>query len=252
MKPKIAIIDDEKYSVESLNLHIQQLFPSFEVVLKSTQPKEAVKEIKKLKPDLIFLDVEMPGLNGFEFLDQFDQLFFDVVFVTAYSQYALQAFKARAISYLLKPIDEDEFKEVIEDWMDKRSNQENAIEIEKLLEWIKKEGILKNKIAVPITDGVEFIEVTKIIYCKSQNNYTFMYLEDGKEVLISKTLKEIEKVLENFLFVRIHQSYLINPNFIQKHLKNDGGYVVMTNGQHIPISNSKKTLISELFNPIKR
>ena len=136
--------------------------------------------------------------------------------------------------------------------MDKRSNQENAIEIEKLLEGIKKEGILKNKIAVPITDGVEFIEVTKIIYCKSQNNYTFMYLEDGKEVLISKTLKEIEKVLENFLFVRIHQSYLINPNFIQKHLKNDGGYVVMTNGQHIPISNSKKTLISELFNPIKR
>lgn len=252
MKTKIAIIDDEKYSIESLHLHIQQLFPDFEVVLKSTKPQDAIAEIKELKPDLLFLDVEMPGLNGFEFLDQFDTLFFDVIFVTAYSQYALQAFKARAINYLLKPVDEDELRTVVNEWVEKQSSQENTIEIEKLLNNIRKEGILKNKIAVPITDGVEFIEVTKIIYCKSQNNYTFMYLEDGKEVLISKTLKEVEKALDEFLFLRIHQSYLINPNYIQKHLKNDGGYVVMTNGQHIPISNSKKSLVAELFNPFKR
>lgn len=252
MKTKIAIIDDEKYSVESLYLHIQQLFPDFEVVLKSTKPQDAIAKIKELKPDLLFLDVEMPGLNGFEFLDQFDNLFFDVIFVTAYSQYALQAFKARAINYLLKPVDEDELRTVINEWLEKQSTQENTIEIEKLLSNIRKEGVLKNKIAVPITDGVEFIEVTKIIYCKSQNNYTFMYLEDGKEVLISKTLKEVEKVLDEFLFLRIHQSYLINPNYIQKHLKNDGGYVVMNNGQHIPISNSKKSLVAELFNPFKR
>src|SRR5690606_32191115 len=125
-------------------------------------------------------------------------------------------------------------------------------EVEKLLEHLKKEGILKNKIAVPITDGMEFIEVTKIIYCKSQNNYTFIHLENGKEVLISKTLKEVEKVLENFLFVRVHQSYLINPNYMQKYLKNDGGYVVMSNGKSIPISNTKKKLITELFETIRK
>lgn len=252
MKTKIAIIDDEKYSVESLHLHIQQLFPDFDVILKSTKPQDAIAKIEELKPDLIFLDVEMPGLNGFEFLDQFDNLFFDVIFVTAYSQYALQAFKARAINYLLKPVDEDELRTVVNDWLEKKNSQESTIEIEELLSNIRKEGILKNKIAVPITDGVEFIEVTKIIYCKSQNNYTFIYLEDGKEVLISKTLKEVEKVLDKFLFLRVHQSYLINPNYVQKHLKNDGGYVVMSNGQHIPISNSKKPLVAELFNPFKR
>lgn len=252
MKIKVAIIDDEQYSVESLFLHIQKLFPQFEVVLKSTKPTQAISEINKLKPDLLFLDVEMPMMNGFEFLEKFEELSFDVIFITAYSQYAVQAFKARAINYLLKPIDENELQEAVDNWLTKKASNDSNEEVEKLLEHLKKEGILKNKIAVPITDGMEFIEVTKIIYCKSQNNYTFIHLENGKEVLISKTLKEVEKVLENFLFVRVHQSYLINPNYMQKYLKNDGGYVVMNNGQHIPISNSKKKLITELFDTIKK
>lgn len=252
MKVKVAIVDDEQYSVESLYLHIKKLFPNFEVVLKSTRPVEALEQIKVLKPDLLFLDIEMPRMNGFELLDQLEDFDFDVVFITAYSQYALQAFKAKAINYLLKPIDESELEEVIKVWCEKKANKNNNQEITKLLENLKKEGILTNKIAVPITDGVEFIEVTKIIYCKSQNNYTFIYLEGGKEVLISKTLKEVEKVLEVFLFVRIHQSYLINPNFMQKYLKNDGGYVVMSNGQHIPISNSRKGLITEIFDTIRK
>src|SRR5690606_9130445 len=106
MKIKVAIIDDEQYSVESLYLHIQKLFPQFEIVLKSTKPTQAISEINKLKPDLLFLDVEMPMMNGFEFLEKFEELSFDVIFITAYSQYAVQAFKARAINYLLKPIDE--------------------------------------------------------------------------------------------------------------------------------------------------
>lgn len=252
MKIKVAIIDDEQYSVESLYLHIQKLFPQFEIVLKSTKPTQAISEINKLKPDLLFLDVEMPMMNGFEFLEKFEELSFDVIFITAYSQYAVQAFKARAINYLLKPIDENELQEAVDNWLTKKASNDSNEEVEKLLEHLKKEGILKNKIAVPITDGMEFIEVTKIIYCKSQNNYTFIHLENGKEVLISKTLKEVEKVLENFLFVRVHQSYLINPNYMQKYLKNDGGYVVMNNGQHIPISNSKKKLITELFDTIKK
>ena len=252
MKIKVGVIDDEQYSVESLVLHINKLFPDFEIAIKCTRPTEALEFLKTNTIDLLFLDVEMPRMNGFEFLDQFEVLPFDVIFITAYSQYALQAFKANAINYLLKPIDEQELQEVVEGWLAAKKSLNGKKDIENLLEELKKQGILNNKIAVPITDGVEFIEVTKIIYCQSQNNYTYIYLEEDKEVLISKTLKEVEKVLDNYLFVRVHQSYLINPNYMQKYIRNDGGYVVMSNGKSIPISNTKKKLITELFETIRK
>src|SRR5690606_3573637 len=161
----IAILDDELHCVESLLFHIHQLFPDFKVVYKSTKPLEALNALRELDIDLLFLDVEMPEMNGFEFLEQFSKLPFDVVFTTAYSQYAIQAFKAQAINYLLKPIDEDELTEAINQWMERSSSQEDrANEIGDLLNHLKKENILENKIAIPVSDGLEFVEIRNILY----------------------------------------------------------------------------------------
>lgn len=248
----IAILDDELHCVESLIIHINALYPQFKTIYKSTNPRESIQPLKDLKPDLLFLDVEMPGMNGFEFLEQFSELPFDVIFTTAYSQYAVKAFKAQAVNYLLKPIDENELKSAVDSWVDKRRKDNQSGKIDRLLTYLKKEGLLKSKIAVPVSDGLEFIEVNDIVYCQSQNNYTTIYLIQDENILISKTLKEVESALEKFFFVRTHQSYLINPNYMRKYVRNDGGYIIMNGGKQIPVGNSKKALIVGIFEAIRR
>lgn len=247
----IAILDDELHCVESLLFHLHQLFPDFKVVYKSTKPLEALNAMRELNIDLLFLDVEMPEMNGFEFLDQFDKLPFEIIFTTAYSQYALQAFKAQAINYLLKPIDEDELMEAISQWRERSSSRDNRTnEINNLLDHLKKENILENKIAIPVSDGLEFVEIKNILYCQSQNNYTSIFLRDGEKIFISRTLKDIENLLKKYLFLRVHQSYLINPSYMQKYIRIDGGYIIMSNQQRIPISPSKKSLVADIFEGI--
>src|SRR5690554_2248979 len=248
---KIAIIDDEVHCIKSLELHLNKLFPDSEIVYKTTKPKEAIEPLLNLKIDLLFLDVEMPGINGFELLEQFEELTFNVIFATAYSQYAIQAFKAQAINYLLKPIDENELKEAVLNWKEKYNQKKGSEEINRLLTHLKKEGLLESKIAVPISEGFEFLDIKEILYCQSQNNYTYIFLESGEKVLISKTLKMVEKALERFYFLRTHQSFLVNPNFMKKYIRSDGGYLVMSDNKHIPVSNSKKELITSVFEAIK-
>jgi len=179
---------------------------------------------------------------------------FDVIFTTAYSEYALQAFKAKAINYLLKPIDEEELKEAVQNWeKNKRNNYSNNSEnIKLLLDHLKKEGFMKSKISVPVSDGYEFIEVNEIIYCKSQSNYTTLFLSGGGKILVSKTMKEVEKTLGRFFFIRVHQSYLINPNYMKKYYRNDGGYLMMQDKSSIPVSSSKRKLIVGLFDAIRK
>lgn len=249
---KIAIIDDELHCIKSLILHLTSLFPECEIVYTSTKPKDSILPLKELKIDLLFLDVEMPGINGFELLEQFDDLPFDVMFTTAYSQYAIQAFKAQAINYLLKPIDENELRDAIQIWNEKNIHEKNSDEINHLLKHLKKEGLLENKIAVPVTDGFEFLDVKEILYCQSQNNYTYIYLLNGEKVLISKTLKTVESALERFYFLRTNQSFLINPNFMKKYNRSEGGHIVMVDGKQIPVSNAKKDIITSIFEAIKR
>src|SRR5690606_36396859 len=186
---KIAILDDERHCVESLTLHLKGLFPEFPVVFKSTQPREAVEVLKQIEVDLLFLDVEMTVMSGFDVLEQFGELPFDVIFTTAYSQYAVKAFKAQAVNYLLKPIDEDELKEAIEQLLKKRGGPpEKANEVSRLLGELRKDGVLKNKIAIPTREGLEFIEIDSIVYCQAQSNYTQIFTRDGRSHLISRTL----------------------------------------------------------------
>lgn len=252
---KAAIVDDEIHCIESLVLHLRELYPEMDVIYKGTKPEEALALLPKRLPDLLFLDVEMPGMNGFELLEQLQEYWFDVIFTTAYSEYAVKAFQYRALNYLLKPIDENELQEAVERWKEQKAKgRQLSTEktIAQLLEDLKKDGALQSKIAVPVSDGFEFIEVDMIIYCQSENNYTRIYLKDGNKILISKTLKAVENTLSNYLFIRIHQSWLINPNYLKSYHRHDGGYVVMQNGQSIPVSSRKKDIIPRIFDAINK
>lgn len=251
---RVAIVDDEVHCVEGMVLHIKSKFPEAEIVFKGTRPQDALLTIPKVKPDLVFLDVEMPGMNGFELLDQLSSENFDVIFTTAYSQYAAQAFKAKAVNYLLKPIDETEFETAVLQWKKEREMKNNlpSEKMNELLDHMKREGILKNKIAVPVTEGFEFIETNEILYCQSQNNYTLLFTVDNRKLVLSKTLKDFEKLLDKYFFIRIHKSFLINPNYMKKYYRNDGGYLVMQDGKSIPVSKSKKDLITNLFDAITK
>ncbi|HUH35376.1 MAG TPA: LytTR family DNA-binding domain-containing protein [Moheibacter sp.] len=249
----IAIIDDEVHCIESLVIHMNELFPKANVVYKTNKVQESVEKLKELPIDLLFLDIEMPGMTGFQLLEHFSERKFDVIFTTAYSEYAIKAFKAKAISYLLKPIDEEELKETIENWaQEKNKNHANEQNIDELIDQLKKEGFMKSKISVPISDGYEFVEVNDILYCNSQSNYTNLHLVNGSKILVSKTLKEVENALRNFFFIRVHQSYLINPNYMKKFSRNDGGYILMQNQESIPVSNAKKSLIVNLFDSVRK
>lgn len=251
---RVAIIDDEVHCVEGLVLHLKNKFPQTEIVLKSTKPEEGLRKLPRIKPDLLFLDVEMPGMNGFELLAQLPDESFDVIFTTAYSQYAAQAFKAKAVDYLLKPIDEIEFMEAVHHWQEERKMKMNlsSSRVEELLTHLKREGILKNKIALPVAEGYEFIETNEILYCQSQNNYTVLFMVNKRKLVLSKTLKEFEKLLAKYFFIRVHKSFLINPNYMKKYYRNDGGYLVMQDEKTIPVSKNKKELITSLFDAISK
>lgn len=251
---KVAIVDDEVHCMESLVMHLNKLFPEMDIVYKSNNPKDALFKLPQIKPDLLFLDVEMPLINGFELLEQLSDQSFDIIFTTAFSHYAIQAFKSKAVDYLLKPLDELELKKAVDQW--KKTKAERQItspkKIEGLIDYLKKEGILKNKISVPVADGIEFVSVDDIMYCKSQSNYTTIYLADGSKTIMSKTLKEVEKTLASYSFQRVHQSYLINPDYMKKYQRGDGGYLIMEDDQIIPVSKQNKSIVTGLFDTIKK
>lgn len=251
---KIAIVDDEVHCIKSLTLHLNNLFPEMNIVYKSNDPKDALFEIPKIKPDLIFLDVEMPGMNGFELLEQLSNEQFDIIFTTAYSKYAVKAFKAKAVDYLLKPIDEQELKDAVQEWKKTKTDAfgNSSKKVEELLNHLKSEGFLKTKIAIPVADGIEFENVEDIMYCKSQSNYSTFFFSDGRKTLVSKTIKEIEKTMGPYSFQRVHRSFLINPDYMKKYNRGDGGYLIMEDDQIIPVSNQHKSLVTGLFDSIKK
>ena len=230
---KIALIDDEQHCVKSLLLHINNLFPDFEVVLHSTKPREAIKVLRETPIDLLFLDVEMPGINGFELLDQFEQPPFDVIFTTAYSQYAIQAFKVRAVDYLLKPIEPEELENAVERYekLASRSKQPYSV----LKDNLKPQSA--KKLAVPEGNAIKFIELDSIIYCKADSSYTEIHFSDGTKMVISRTLKNIEETLDgDDNFFRCHKSYLNNMKYAIEFVKSDGGYLLMKDNTEIPVS----------------
>jgi two-component system LytT family response regulator len=223
--------------------------PGVKILKKCGSGEEAINAINELDPDLIFLDIEMPKINGFDVLNLTSNKNYKVIFTTAYDQFAIKAFKYSTVDYLLKPIDIEELKSAIKK-VSSDVDYNLRQKIDSLFMHFKMDRHQVNKIALPIGDGYEMIAFDDIIRAESDSNYTVIYLIDKRKVTLSKTLKEVEESLNDPLFFRVHNSHLINTNYINKFYKGDGGYVMLNDGTQISISRTKREEFYELVRKV--
>ncbi|TAF96190.1 MAG: DNA-binding response regulator [Cytophagia bacterium] len=244
---RAILIDDEKPATELLEMKLRRLNMDVEIVAKLNQPEAAVEYLRTAVFDLLFLDIEMPRLNGFDLLAQFDTYHFDVIFTTAYDQYAIRAFRVSALSYLLKPIEEHDLREALSRWQKKQTKQLQVPQIQALQANLQPSSLPQTRLALPTQEGHEIIEIKQIIRCMADASYTHFYLENGQKLLICRTLKEVEQALESSGFVRVHQSHVINPAYLKKIVKQEGGYLLMADGVQVPVTKQKRDWLVEQF-----
>lgn len=236
---KAIIIDDEKSGTEVLQLLIEQNCPSIQIIAIENNAEDGIKSILKLKPDLVFLDIEMPTATGFDVIAATNTEKYEVVFTTAYEHYAIKAFKTKAVDYLLKPIDIDELKQAVIS-VEERLKQGNTTSIKSMEELIYSTLNKLKKISIPSQEGLLFVDASDIIRLEAESNYTHVYLKDRKKITASKTLKHFEEVLQNYNFCRIHSTHMINLDKIERYIKGDGGFVVLNDDITIPVSRAYK------------
>ncbi len=243
---KAIIVDDEITAIRSLKWEIENFCTGVDVIADFSDPLEAISAINNLKPDCVFLDIEMPEMDGFQLLNELSFKDFDLIITTAYDSYAVKAFKENAVDYLLKPVDSDDLTKAV--FKIKKNKSENALgkDLQSVLQTlIPNRG--SSKIALPLAGKTIFVEPDDIIYCKSDGNYTTIFFKDGKKEVFSKKIKDIEAVFHNTLFFRVHNSYLVNTNFITEYVKNEGHYLVLENGATVPVSRAKKSALFDLL-----
>jgi len=239
---KSVIIEDESSSREILRNYLAKYCKTVNVVGEAASVNEGVEILAKTKPDLVFLDVEMPFGNAFDLLDQLPNRSFETVFVTAYNSYAMEALNNHAAYYLMKPINIDELIEAVS-YVTEIKEKENSLE-DRILK--SKMNKAEGKITLPQQDGFQVLNIADILYCKADDNYTEIYLEN-KKLLVSKTLKYFEEALADYPFARIHKSYLVNVNEVIKYRKGKGGSVTVSNGKELLVSASKKRKLLSYF-----
>jgi len=246
---KAVIIDDEKDSIETLKWKLENYCPDVEITACFNDPAEGVNFLKKDPPDLLFLDIEMPMLSGFDVLEELGpDILFDIIFITAYDNFGIQAVKFSALDYLLKPVQNKELKEAIEKHTRKAHHKVPTEQIEMLLSNVQAERKGKRgRIALASKDSIEFVDPHDIVVCEANSNYTNIYLQEGRKKVISKTLKEFEDMLVPYDFYRPHNSHLINLNRVKEFIRGEGGYLVMENKMKIPVSKNKR---EELLNKL--
>ena len=247
---KAIIIDDEPYCCEILAAMLDADCPEVTVISICNNGADALKSIKEFFPDIVFLDVEMPKMNGFEMLEQLPAINFHLIFTTSYDQYALKAIRFSAIDYLLKPVDREELKVAVQKVKD-RFQIPVPQQLEILLQKFKHPSQPVNKIALPTMEGLQMIPIERIVSCESDDNYTLLKLKNGKKLLITRSLKEMEESLEQHSFTRVHRSYLVNLNEIEKYIKGEGGYLVMSDGTTIDVARNKKEVLLKKLLPYK-
>ena len=240
MKLNAVIVEDEASGRETLKNYLATYCPEVTLLGMADSVKTGVELVQKIKPDIVFLDVEMPFGNGFDLLEQVGNIDFQVVFVTAFSNYAIKALNLSASYYILKPVDIDELVEAVHKIKQRKiqTNQPDHTKI--LIDNLKNVNKHTKKITLPILDGFEVISIGDIIRCEAQDNFTEFHLQNGKKLLICRTLKFYEECLDDYDFVRIHKSHLININFVNKYTRGKGGFITMSDGTHVDVSPSKK------------
>jgi two-component system LytT family response regulator len=244
------IVDDEPYSCESLATLLERYCPDVKILDVCYSGADALKAIKEQTPTLLFLDIEMPGMNGFEMLQQLPAINFALIFTTSYDQYAIKAIKFSALDYLLKPVDREELQTAVQKVL-QNAKQSLPQQIEILLQKLSHPTIPVNKIAIPTMEGLQLLFVENIISCSSDSNYTVLHLKNKQKITASRTLKEIEEMLDDYSFLRVHHSHVINLNEIEKYIKGDGGYLIMSDGSNIDVSRSRKEILVKKLMPLK-
>jgi two-component system LytT family response regulator len=243
---KAIIVDDELTAIRSLKWEIENFCNGIEVTDSFTSPTEAISAINYIKPDCVFLDIEMPEMDGFQLLERLQFRDFDLIITTAYDSYALKAFKESAIDYLLKPVDTDDLIKSVAKIKANKNKNVLGIELHKIIENINLKSTF-NKITLPLSGKTIFVKPNEIVYCKSDGNYTEIYFNTNKKEVLSKKIKDVEVLINNQLFYRVHNSYLVNINHISEFIKSDGQYLVLENGVTIPVSRSKKNALLHLL-----
>jgi len=246
---KAIIVDDEPYCCETIATLLEDN-DEVEIVTECYNGIDALEAIRKYNPGLVFLDVEMPKMNGFEMLQQLPSVNFEIIFTTSYDRYALKAIRFSAIDYLLKPIDEEELKNAVQKVI-RRSQKPIAEQLEILMQKIHHPSTPVRKIAMPTMEGFQMIMIDFIISCEADSNYTTLHLKNNKKMVVCRNLKDIEEMLEDHSFTRVHRCYVVNLNEVEKFVKGEGGYLIMSDGSSIDVSRNKKELLLKRILPDK-
>jgi two-component system LytT family response regulator len=243
---KAIIIDDEVHCIDTLSILLADYCPGVEVMEKCMSGKKGLEAIEQLKPELLFLDIEMPIMNGFEFLEQFKAIPFSVIFTTSYDQYAIKAIRFSALDYLLKPIDPKELVAAV-DKVQLQKMHPSTEQFQMLIDHVQNKRKI-TRVAVPTSEGFELIPSEEIIYCEADDNYTRIFLKNNKKIIACRTLKEVEEQLSEFaFFLRVHHSYLVNLNEVNKYIRGEGGYLVMSDSTTVNVSRSRKDALMKYF-----
>jgi two-component system LytT family response regulator len=248
MRIKSIIIDDEVNNVENLVLLLNSYCPDVDIVSTASSADEGKEILQKFKPDLVFLDIQMPGKNGFELLKELNELDFEVIFVTAFDKFAIQAMKFSAVDYLLKPINIEELQAAVIRAQKRHQLKMQNNQLENLINLIRsQQNKEEHRIGLTTMKETRFVKTSQVIRCESSNNYSTFYLDGGESILVCKPIYEYEELLSEYGFIRCHQSHIINKSFVKSWVKEYGGYLLLHNGTEIPVSRNKKEAVKEFL-----
>lgn len=238
-KIRAILIDDELNSLQNLQQKLEGFCPDVQIVAVSQKPEEGIVLMKQHQPDVVFLDIEMPKMSGFRMLEELGEYDFDIVFTTAYNHYSIDAIRISAFDYLVKPIGIEDLQNAVER-LRKSLNKHTKEKLDILRQSLNDKKNQDDKIAISTAEGIEFIPIKNIIHIESRSNYSKIYLTDNKSLIVTKILKDFEEMLTPYNFYRVHNSHVINLNYIQKYIRSQGGQVQLQDGSLIDISRRKK------------
>jgi two-component system LytT family response regulator len=236
---RAILIDDELNSLENLQSKLLKYCPVVKVLAALEKPEEGLKSVRQQKPDVLFLDIEMPKINGFRFIEELGDFEGEIIFITAYNHFAIEAIRISAFDYLVKPVSIADLQAAVSRLQHERSRHTKE-RLNLLKQSIRENKSQENKIAVPTNEGLEFIIIKNIIRIESSTNYSRLHLVNKHSILVTRLLKDFEELLMPYRFFRVHNSHLINLNYISKYIRGDGGQVVMENGDVVDVSRRKK------------
>ena len=244
---KAILIDDEVHCLDTLGMLLSDYCPEVQIMEQCMSAKKGLDAIEKLSPELVFLDIEMPLMNGFELLEQFKSIPFSVIFTTSYDQYAIKAIRFSALDYLLKPIDPKELVTAVHK-VEAHKTPPSAEQFQMLMDQIQHKEKGFTKIAVPTFEGFELIPIDQVLRCEADDNYSYLFLKNKNKVTACRTLKEMEEQLQDFsFFIRVHHSWIVNLNEVTKYVRGEGGYLMMSDGSTVTVSRSRKDALMKWF-----